>query len=580
MKVICKYVLGFFSAYAVSSCSLEEYNPGGTTAEVVFATQEGMNALVNSAYVYFGAQFYGREDILMLTEGGTDLWINIANSGYGRQMTKYDGLNSTTGQIRNTWNRLYEIINYCNAGLERIQEVEFDNEDMKKSRIGELSFLRAYAYWHLVEQYGAVDLRVEETSDVVLTVDRTPILRFYDVMLEDLDRAIANLPVQPIPATDVGRVTLKAAYGLKARIALTRANYEQGSEKDAYYQMASEVAQNVIENQATFDVSLYETPLEVFEPVHNKNNREAMFIVTHATVASLNPQPNNPNRLHIWFKAKYSQMAGMVVDLAYGADRNSRSGSMCFMPTRRLLELYDESVDRRYDDWFRERYYLNVDQYTWTAEDLAAFGKPASLVGTQLRRGDLALWYTKQEVSGDKRNTDYAIVDINDTYNGMNVTSDARFNIHFPALKKYDDPDLPEANSQVGSKDVIVMRLAEMYLIAAEAELMRAGGDKQRAAELLNVIRHRAAKSGEENRMTVSPSDLTLDFILDERGRELCGEHIRWFDLKRTGKLVEYVKRYNPDISLVQEYHVNRPIPQQFLDAITNPAEFGQNEGY
>lgn len=580
MKRFSKYITGLGMMSMLYGCSLEEYNPGGTTADVVFSTQDGINALVNSAYVYFGAQFYGREDILMLTEGGTDLWINIANTGYGRQMTKYDGLNGTTGQIRNTWNRFYEIVNYCNAGLERIWEVEFNDEDEKRARIGELSFLRAYAYWHLVEQYGAIDLRTEETKTVVLTAERTPISSFYDLMLQDLDVAIEHLPVQPIPVTDIGRVTLKAAYGLKARVAITRVAYEtDAGARDQYYQVASEAAQYVVNNQAALDVALYATPEEVFLPANNKNNREAMFVVTHSTIPSLNPQPNNANRLHIWFKAKYSQKAGMVVDLPYGADRNSQSG-MCFMPTRRLLELYDETIDRRYDDWFRERYYLNVNSYSWTADDLAAFEKSASLVGTTLNRGDLALWYTKQEVTGDKRNTPYAIVDINDTYNGELVSTNARFNIHFPALKKYDDPDLPEANSQLGSKDVIVMRLAEMYLIAAEAEVMRAGGNLGLATDLINVLRTRAAKPGNEAEMQVTSSDLTLDFILEERGRELCGEHIRWFDLKRTNKLLEYVQQYNKDITTMQPHHVVRPIPQQFLDAITNPAEFGQNQGY
>ncbi|HLR50746.1 MAG TPA: RagB/SusD family nutrient uptake outer membrane protein [Candidatus Sphingobacterium stercoripullorum] len=581
VKKISKYFIGLGIVALTHSCSLEEYNPGGTTADLVFSTEDGINSLVNSAYVYFGAQFYGREDILMLTEGGTDLWINIANSGYGRQMTKYEELNATTGQIRNTWNRLYEIVNYCNAGLERIEEVPFTNEEEKKSRIGEFSFLRAYAYWHLVEQYGAIDLRLEETKDVVLTANRFPELDFYDVMLEDIDRAIENLPVKPIPVTDIGRATLKAAYGLKARIAITRVAYEESaSEKDKYYQIASEAAQYVIDNQSSLDVSLYDTPEEVFLPENNKNNKEAMFSITHSTINSLNPQPNNPNRLHIWFKAKYSEKAGMKVDLNYGADRNSKSGGMAFMPTRHLLNLYDESIDRRYNDWFREKYYLNVDSYTWTKDDLAAFEKPESLVGTALQRGDLALWYTKQEVSGDKRNTPYAIVDINDTYNGNNVTSNARFNTHFPTLKKHDDPDLPEANSQVGSKDVIVMRLAEMYLIAAEAETMRAGGDKTKAADLVNVLRSRAAVEGKEDEMKVGDSQLNLDFLLEERGRELCGEHIRWFDLKRTGKLYDYVQQYNPDIIHMQPYHINRPIPQQFLDALTNPSEFGQNEGY
>lgn len=145
---------------------------------------------------------------------------------------------------------------------------------------------------------------------------------------------------------------------------------------------------------------------------------------------------------------------------------------------------------------------------------------------------------------------------------------------------KHDDPDLPEANSQVGSKDVIVMRLAEMYLIAAEAETLMSGGNKALAKDLMNVLRERAAVAGREGDMLISEGDLDIDFILEERGRELCGEHIRWFDLKRTGKLYNYVQAYNKDITTMQPYHVNRPIPQQFLDVITNPLEFGQNNGY
>lgn len=581
MRIYIKFIVALGAISFFCGCSLKEFNPGGTTAEVVFSSEEGINSLVNSAYVYYGSQFYGREDILMLTEGGTDLWINIANSGYGRQMTKYDGLNSTIGQIRNTWNRFYEIINYCNAGLERIQQVSFKNEAEKKARIGEMSFLRAFSYWHLVEQFGEVDLRTTETKTVELTAHRSSIPALYDLMLADLEVAISNLPIDPIPVTDIGRATLKAAYGLKARIALTRVAYESSvAEKDKYYGLASAAAQYVINHQGELQTALYPTPAQVFKPSNNKNNKEALFTVTHSTINSLNPQPNNPNRLHIWFKAKYSGKAGMVRDLNYGADRNSNSGGMCFMPTRHLLELFDESIDRRYDDWFREKYYLNVDKYSWSIDDLAAFEKPASLAGTSLNRGDLALWFTKKKISKDKRNSNYAIVDIDDIYTGAKVNTNAHFNVHFPALTKYDDPDLPEIGSQVGSKDVILMRLAEMYLIATEAETMRSSGNKTLAKDLINVLRKRAALPGKENEMVVTEADLNLDFILAERARELCGEHIRWFDLKRTHKLIDYVKNYNQDITLLQPYHINRPIPQQFLDVITNPSEFGQNNGY
>lgn len=573
--IIFLSVIFFFS-----SCSLKEFNPGGTTADVVFTTPEGMTALVNSAYVNYGGQFYGREDIVMLTEGGTDLWINIANGGYGRQMTKYEELTPAVGQIRNTWNRLYEMINYCNAGIARIDAISYANEAEKKARKGELHFLRAYTYWHIVEFYGGVDLRTEETKTATLTASRSPVSAFYDLMLQDVDVAIANLPVDPYPVSDIGRATSKAAYGLKARIALTRVAYEQSqTEKDKYYQIARDAAMYVINNQSTLKVSLYTTPAEVFLPANNKNNKEAMFVVTHSTVSTLNPQPNNPNRLHMWYKSKYSTRAGMVMDFNYGNDGNARSGSMCLMPTRRLLELYNEAIDGRYKAWFREEYYLNRTSYNWTADDLALYEKPASMIGTTISSGELALLYTKQIVP-DKRNKPYAVVDINDTYTGDVVSNNARFNICFPSLTKYNDPNLPTVNSSFGTKDVITMRLPEMYFIAAEAELMMSGGDKAKAVDLINVIRMRAALAGKQNDMLINATQLTQDFLLEEKGRELCGEHLRWFDLKRTGKLFNYVKAYNKNIPLIQEFHQLRPIPQMFLDAITNAAEFGQNPGY
>ena len=91
----------------MQSCDLEEYNPAGSTPDNVYKEQAGFEALVNSAYAFWGGQFYGREDFVLLLNGGGDLWINIANCGYGRQMSKYEELTASVGQIKNTWNRLY-----------------------------------------------------------------------------------------------------------------------------------------------------------------------------------------------------------------------------------------------------------------------------------------------------------------------------------------------------------------------------------------------------------------------------------------------------------------------------------------
>jgi hypothetical protein len=81
--------------------------------------------------------------------------------------------------------------------------------------------------------------------------------------------------------------------------------------------------------------------------------------------------------------------------------------------------------------------------------------------------------------------------------------------------------------------------------------------------------------------MQILPAQVTLDFILDERARELAGEQLRWFDLKRTNKLVERIKALNPDgAQFIQSFHVLRPIPQSQIDAVANKGEFTQNPGY
>jgi hypothetical protein len=94
-------------------------------------------------------------------------------------------------------------------------------------------------------------------------------------------------------------------------------------------------------------------------------------------------------------------------------------------------------------------------------------------------------------------------------------------------------------------------------------------------------MRQRAAWPGNETDMKITADQLTIDFILNERALELAGEMFRWPDLKRTGKLIERVKLYNPEARAnIQEMHLVRPIPTNMIDRITNKEEFKQNPGY
>jgi hypothetical protein len=117
-----------------------------------------------------------------------------------------------------------------------------------------------------------------------------------------------------------------------------------------------------------------------------------------------------------------------------------------------------------------------------------------------------------------------------------------------------------------------MMRMSEVYLIAAEASLYL--NDGQQAMSYVNKVRARAGA----NPLTVAP---TVRTIIDERGRELCGEYSRFYDLKPAGMMTQaYLNETHPDLGqyFKPEYAV-RPIPQQFIQAISNGAEY-QNPGY
>ena len=144
-------------------------------------------------------------------------------------------------------------------------------------------------------------------------------------------------------------------------------------------------------------------------------------------------------------------------------------------------------------------------------------------------------------------------------------------------MNKFIDPRRLTVQQTQGSRDFMVVRLAEMYLLAAEALMMQGRADE--GVQFMNEIRRRAAWEGNEADMEITAGELDLDFILDERARELAGEKFRWFDLKRTGTLLERVRLHNPDgAPNIQEFHLLRPIPRDQIDRTSN--EYAQNPGY
>ncbi|MCF0074695.1 RagB/SusD family nutrient uptake outer membrane protein [Dyadobacter sp. CY261] len=537
---IAAFLLGIFSCENV----LEEYNPSGLTSGNVFTTPEGFETLVNAAYTY-QRWWYGKEEGYNLAETGTDIWTSGAGEVY-RDLTQYLNLQGSNAALTNEWREFYAAINLCNGGINRIDQAGL-SASLRPVREGELRFLRAFYYWHIVETWGGVHFTTTETDGITTTANKTPVETFYNQIFEDLKIAVNNLPAtQP----QYGRVTKGAAQAFLARMYLTR-----GMNKEAL-----EMAKAVLDGNYGYKLEARYADLW---SMSNLKSKEVIYTVDYSANLALNDLANstfNPyghgrgsNNAHLLFLMKYDDRPGMTRDITNGRPFNR------YMPTRFLLDLYSAD-DARYEASFMESWYAN-----------------SSTLPPGIAKGDTAVFCTKNEIpDAVEASKKYQTYDRSDIYLTDGTVKD---NLRYPTLSKFMDPTRASLNEAQSARDVFVIRLAEVYLIAAEAAMQL--GDLAGAAEYVNVVRARAAKPGKTAAMQVKSSDITLDFILDERARELAGEQLRWFDLKRTGKLIERIKKYAPDNAVnVQEHHTVRPIPQTQLDAVVNKDEFKQNAGY
>lgn len=160
------------------------------------------------------------------------------------------------------------------------------------------------------------------------------------------------------------------------------------------------------------------------------------------------------------------------------------------------------------------------------------------------------------------------ILNLDGTKSSKTVDSIRQF---YPQIRKIEGlmPNGPAIGRT--DNDKYRMRLAETYLLRAEAYFHK--GDVISAATDINVVRTRAKAK------PVTSDQINLDYILDERARELTVEESRRNTLCRLGILVERVKKYNMKSKDIEAYHQWWPIPQKAIDA-NRGAELLQNPGY
>ena len=614
MKRINKYfvwalLLGA-TALGFTSCDLDEHNPSGEGASAVFATEQGMEGLINQMYYNFKWKYYGREDPVLYFEGAGDIWANVPEKNeYGMQLTRFVNLQGDRGQVAGAWNRVYDNVNLANTVLDYLPDTKNLSTETRNDFEGEARFTRAYAYWWLVEWFGDIEMRTAGTGEPTFSAYRTDRKVIYDqIIIPDAEKAAELLPVKPHNGC-MGRATKKAAYGILARACLARSQYEAAgsAEQRAFLQKAYDAAKYVMDNKSSLGISLYATYDEIWQAKNNKTNTEFLWVVTHSSNSSLNPNPKNPNRLHLYWSPRLLDRAGIT---STATTWEYPKESALLMPTYYFLKLWKD-WDIRYDVLFQEDFPESNRRGSYTWEEAMAKNYQsdpdvvAKLTGQVVGNDDIVLSFTKRSVTKqeklEKAGDGICLVGIDDTYNttevnpqgGCRIRKDVKLKYEaFPRFMKYRIWDrnpngtilLAEANGNVGFADVPVIRYAEMPLIAAEAQIGL--GNQAAAAQIINseIRNARVVKPGHSlEEAQVNANDMTIEWILEERARELCGEWLRWFDLKRTGKLVSYIRQHNPawdENDVVDDHNNLWPIPNTFLDKLQNAEEFGQNPGY
>jgi len=511
-------------------------------------TPKGLDDAVSAAYSTM-RPWYGSERGNNLTEFGTDIYTNGADGSWKFMNTYTNQFDSQNGHVREIWDEFYRGINTCNAVIERAANITGVSDAVKTQRIAEAKFIRAHHYFILVQLFGPVELRLEETKVPTKQVKRNPEAEIYAAIIKDLTEAIPGLEARKA-SLQYGRATRGAAEHLLGRVYVTKGTSSSKAGDD--FAKAEPLFKNVINN---YGLRL----LPDFASVHafgNEINDEVIWSVQYTRSQLTN---GGGNESHVFFLMEYDTQPGMRRDTENGRPFKR------YRPTVYAIQtvFQNRENDSRYKKTFRDTYRSNRPGTFNTTFD-------KSKATVTFAQGDTTMFLPGFEMSLAERATKKYQVMTPSMY-------DEKI---FPGLLKHMDPGRADLTQFEGGRDYIAMRLADTYLLLAESQFRQ--GKIADATATINTVRRRAAWPGKESAMEITPDQMTFEFLMEERARELTGEQTRWLDLKRWGNLIDRVKLYNPQgAPNIKDFHVLRPIPQNQIDRAEGGATaFPQNPGY
>ena len=670
-RILFAALMASVTGSSITSCSESFLDENLTTQYSTdrFKTQEGLDELVTGAYQKLKFKFnyiWGIQCYNMGVDEFTD-----ANNVIPAWNHYSQDLNSSENAANQPiWDNYYGLVEPANILIQNIPQYYNQSSPTYNTRLGEAHFLRAYAYFELVKQFGGVPLKLVPSTSAETYFTRNSAEEIYTQVIADFGEAYRLLPDK---GESIGRINKYAAAHFLAKAHLFRAselysdwnsNYV-ASDLDAVIQYGSEV---VDAHPLCNDyVELWDYELQ-----NGANEKVSEVILAAQFSNDESTWGRYGNQMHLYYPAVYqgNDIGGCKRDISGGREFSYVSA------TEYTMQVFDRVNDSRFWKSFITCYGANETKSapTWTAEDMPYAPAGVKEGDKRFSGGELGMKYIVND-PGDNRYEKYsnapAYTVLKDgkmcntyTYVRYFKGQEHSWNINektgnyydiIPhkrsvALSKFRDGYRVSIASQFGTRDAIIARSADDVLMVAEAYIRKGEANYDKAVEWMNKLRERAGyKTGEDRSKNVdggqayknnpycsgkggghssegaiyweentyyesnnieqettastkttmklnsvadvynstvdtpiynelgctSNADKMMCFLLNERTRELCGELQRWEDLARTKTLDTRWHKFNDGASrglgeFKSEKHYYRPIPQAFLDGITN----------
>jgi hypothetical protein len=564
MYKMCKWMLASLSILMIAvACDedkfLEEKPLAIYAAENSLVSAADYQAAVNYLYrdVRYMLHGHGATDNSLIFYYASDLAYCAADVN---KLNKYAATMIPTYQFAtDIWTFTYAIVNQANLILTRIQTADLSEADKNAFR-GDALFFRAFGYRILANLYGGVPLILEEVASPRRDFVRATREETYTQAKIDLLEAVSLLA--NIDDVKDGKVSKQLAQHLLSEIYISLGDYDN----------AISAATSVIDYPGTGLMtsrfgSKIGQPGDVCSDLHQTGNQNRSTSGNTETLWTeqydyLNPGSGSNDGWQYAVNPFYSGITLLADDgtlkPAFAGNTAEKGGrSVAWLqPTKHVIDEIWEPGDMR-----NSEYNIVRDVRLDNPALGSPFGKWLVADGYVAQVSPYRNWFPFfKKVTGDIPE---------DYYTGV-VTA---FGEH-----------LVVNNGNSAFRELYIFRLAETYLLRAEAYLGK--DNKTAAAADINVVRDRAHATPR-----ASASDVDIDYILDERLRELCYEELRMCTLCRLGKLVERTRRYNSSFlnatgevtessgTSMQDYHNLWPIP--FTEIERNIfAELKQNPGY